>query len=51
MKTKTIHFNDKLIEEAKSNGFSYGIKWENKELGVMIDLYTYPKKGSKKLSL
>lgn len=46
---KTVHNTPEAIEEAKSYGFSHGIKWENKELGPMIDLYKYPAKGSKKL--
>jgi hypothetical protein len=46
---KTVHNTLEAIEEAKTHGFTHGIKWESKELGAMIDLYKYPVKGSKKI--
>lgn len=46
---KTVHNTPEIIEQAKSDGFTHGIKWDTKQLGSMIDLYKYPIKGSKKI--
>jgi hypothetical protein len=46
---KTVHNTPEIIEEAKKEGFLFGVKWESKELGSMIDLYKHLVKGSKKI--
>jgi hypothetical protein len=46
---KTIHYTTENVENAKREGFFYGKHWINDELGLMIDLFKSPVKGSKKL--